>query len=311
MMSNGIPLPWLEDPWLAPWWFAIPAALIATTLIGFLQGTIITQLNVPAFVVTLAGFLAWNGVVLIILGTGGMIFVSDPVVTGIANSYLPPVGGWIFAAAAVGLYAALELWTYRYRRRQNLTAKPLSVIAFQVAGLAAISAVVVYVCNLDRGVPGVGIILLVLLVALTFVANRTPYGRYVYAVGGNPEAARRAGVNVKLIRTMVFTIAGLMAGMGGIILVSRLRSVSTNAGGGDLLLNSIAAAVIGGTSLFGGRGFVGSAVLGALVIASVENGMGLQGYSSGNKFVVTGVVLLIAVVVDSLSRRRQERSGVA
>ena len=156
-----------------------------------------------------------------------------------------------------------------------------------------------------------GIVLLVLLTVLSFVANSTTFGRYVYAVGGNKEAARRAGINVERIRIAVFIISSFMAGVGGIILASRLRSVATDAGGGNLLLNSIAAAVIGGTSLFGGSGRVSSAVLGALVIASVENGMGLLGLSSGVKFIITGLVLLAAVLVDAVSRRSRAQSGIA
>lgn len=310
MMSQGIPLPGLEEPWLAPWWFAIPAALLVTTVIGFFQGFLITLLDVPALIVTLAGFLAWNGVVLLILGEGGMIFVSDPVVTGIANSYLPAWASWGVLMGGVIAFAALEWTTARRRNHRGLVSKPNAIIAFQTIGLGILGAMVVYVCNLDRGFPTVGVLLLLMLFVLTFIAKKTPFGRYVYAVGDNRESARRAGINVNRVRQLVFTLAGLMSGMGGIILVSRLRSVSTGAGGGDLLLEAIAAAVIGGTSLFGGRGFVGSALLGAIVIASVNNGMGLLNYSSGVKFVVTGVVLLLAVTVDALSRRRQREAGI-
>ena len=168
----------------------------------------------------------------------------------------------------------------------------------------------VYVANQDRGVPLVGVILLILLAGFTFLATGTPFGRYVYAVGGNAEAARRAGIDVDRIKVMVFMISSGMAGFGGIVLASRLRSVDAAAGGGNLLLNSIAAAVIGGTSLFGGSGRVVSALLGALVIASVENGMGLLGLSSGIKFVVTGLVLLVAVLVDAISRKSRSQSGI-
>jgi len=177
--------------------------------------------------------------------------------------------------------------------------------------LALIVGGAVYVANQDRGLPVVGIILMILLVVLSFIAEQTRFGRYVYAVGGNKEAARRAGIAVERIRVIVFMISSTMAGAGGIILASRLSSVDTNAGGGNLLLNSIAAAVIGGTSLFGGSGRVSSAILGALVIASVDNGMGLLGLSSGIKFIITGLVLLTAVIVDALSRRTQKRSGIA
>jgi D-xylose transport system permease protein len=169
----------------------------------------------------------------------------------------------------------------------------------------------VWVANQDRGIPYVFIALTALYLGWTFVLTRTRFGRHVYAVGGNIEAARRAGINTDNVRIACFAICSAMAALGGIFLASRLRSVDTNAGGGSILLYSIAAAVIGGTSLFGGRGHIKSAVLGALVIASIDNGLGLLGLSSGTKFVVTGLVLLAAVTVDSFSRRRQERAGRA
>lgn len=187
-------------------------------------------------------------------------------------------------------------------------------MVFMVATIlvvALVGAAIVYVANQDRGVPFISIFLVVLLVGFTFLAERTRFGRYVYAIGGNAEAARRAGINVSRIRVYVFMISSLMAGMGGIVLASRLRSVDTAAGGGDLMLNSIAAAVIGGTSLFGGSGRVISAFLGALVIATVNNGMGLLGLSAGVKFVITGLVLLTAVLVDAITRQGRQQSGIA
>lgn len=310
LMTNGLQLPGVAEPIVFAWYTAIPFCLAIAALIGLVQGIIITTLDLPALIVTLAGFLVWNGVMLLILGDGGTLRIADPVITGIANSFLTDWQGWLFGIVGVGAYAGIELWTIRYRTNQGLSTKPYGIVALQVGALAIFAGVVVFIANQDRGVPSIGITLLVMMVVLTFLAKRTPFGRYVYAVGGNPESVRRAGISVSRIRTLVFTLAAFMAGIGGIVLVSRLRSVSANAGGGDLLLNSIAAAVIGGTSLFGGRGFVGSAFLGALVIASVDSGMGLLGYSSGNRFVVTGVVLLIAVVVDALSRRRQKQAGI-
>lgn len=313
-IPSGDPSTW---PWYAffvggwPWYLAILVALIAAMAVGLIHGLIITKFQVPSFVVTLAGLLAWNGVVLILIGGGGTIIVQDKVVIGIANYFLPPVWGWIVGAAAVAIYAYLQLAQMVNRNKRGLASTPIVIIGAQVLLLAVITAGAVFVANQDRGVPGVGIILLLLLGAYTFLAARTTFGRYVYAVGGNMEAARRAGISVERIRIAVFMISSLMAGMGGIVLASRLRSVDTAAGGGNLLLNSIAAAVIGGTSLFGGRGQVVSALLGALVIASVENGMGLLGLSSGVKFVVTGLVLLAAVLVDSISRRGRAQSGIA
>jgi D-xylose transport system permease protein len=296
------------DGW--PWYAAIGAALLAVALIGIVQGLIITEFRLPSFVVTLAGLLVWNGVVLILIGTDGFVNIQDSVVVGIANLFLPPLWGWIVAGIAVGWFSIGQIVRVRSRRRRGVSTRPLSVVAFQIIGLAVLTIIVVYICNLDRGVPLVGVILVILLAGFTFLANRTPFGRYVYASGGNVEAARRAGISVDRVKVMVFMISSLMAGVGGIILASRLRSVDTAAGGGTLLLNSIAAAVIGGTSLFGGNGRVISALLGALVILSVENGMGLLGLSSGVKFVVTGLVLLAAVLVDAISRRSRAQSGI-
>ncbi|MEO2106819.1 MAG: ABC transporter permease, partial [Actinomycetota bacterium] len=196
-----------------------------------------------------------------------------------------------------------QLLRQRSRRSLDLDAKPTTVLALQVAGLALVTGFAAFYANLDRGVPVVALVVLVFLVGWTVVASRTRFGRHVYAVGGNPEAARRAGIDVDRLRITVFMISSFMAGVGGVILASRLRSVSTNTGSGNLLLEVIAAAVIGGTSLFGGRGRVISALLGALVIASVSNGMDLLGLPAGVKFVVTGLVLLAAVLVDSISKR--------
>ncbi len=304
----------LRDPragWA--WYTAIPVALLVVAGIGLLQGVIITLFHVPSFIVTLAGLLAWNGVVLHEVGNGGTVVIQNTVVNGIANSFLPPdsIAGWVLAFVLILLFAGLQITRHNSRKRKGLSFRPTVVIAVSVVLLTVISIVFISVCNQDRGVPVVGIILLVALVALSYLASSTPFGRYVYAVGGNAEAARRAGISVTRIRVIVFIISSTLAGLGGIILASRLRSVDTNAGGGNLLLDCIASAVIGGTSLFGGRGFVASAVLGALVIASVDNGLGLLNLASGDKFIITGIVLLIAVIVDALSRRRQQQAGIA
>lgn len=299
---------WVPD---FPWFIAIPIALVLGAGIGWLHGRIITFFQLPSFVVTLAGFLAWSGVVLILIGGAGTVIIQDQTVLGIAGSFFSPELGWIVAIAFVALVAATQIIEIQSRKRLGLSTKPLSIVALQTAGLALIIGIVVYVCNQDRGVPFVGVLVMVMMGILSFVATRTRFGRYVYAVGGNKEAARRAGINVERIRIIVFMISSFMAGIGGIILAARLRSVATNAGGGDLLLNSIAAAVIGGTSLFGGSGRVSSAILGALVIASVDNGMGLlPNVSAGAKFIVTGLVLLVAVIVDAISRRSQKQSGM-
>lgn len=309
---RGFPVPGIAEPVMLAWWQAIIFGLIVTTFIGLIQGSIFTFLGVPSFIVTLAGFLVWSGALLLILDTGGTIRVpSESPIREITNFFLPATWGWILAATVSLVYAVVLGLGYRYRKQQNLATKPLPIIAMQILGVAALISLVVYISNQDRGVPLIGVLLLLILAVLSFVANQTQFGRYVYAVGGNEEAARRAGINVRLIQVVCFMVAGLLAGMGGIVQVSRLGSISTNAGGGDLLLNSIAAAVIGGTSLFGGRGTVSSALYGALVIASLASGMALLGWSAGRQFVVTGIVLILAVLLDSLSRRRQKSAGIA
>ncbi|MFT5196326.1 MAG: D-xylose transport system permease protein [Cellvibrionaceae bacterium] len=305
-----------EDGANWPWWAAVGVALLTTTLIGFLHGVIITRAGVPSFVVTLAGLLAWSGVVLILTtqySRAGTIVIQDPVVKGVANSFLPTFWAWTVYTGVIIAFAINEFYQRTVKLRQNLAVKPVGISILQIAGLALITGGAVFYAHQDegRGVPTSIVIVLVFLFFWTFISTRTRFGRYVYAVGGNPEAARRAGINVDMIRIACFMISSFMGGVGGIILASRLGSVSTNTGGGNLLLNSIAAAVIGGTSLFGGTGRVSSALLGALVIASVENGMGLMGWNSGVKFVVNGLVLLAAVLVDAYSRRSRASSGIA
>jgi D-xylose transport system permease protein len=289
----------------------IALALLSGIAIGTLHGLLITKIGIPSFVVTLAGLLGWNGVVLLLIGSRGTVILQDDFVIGFANDFMSEGLSWILVLAAVGIYGALLLSRARSRKKAGLAAEPMILIALRIAALALALAIVTYVANQDRGIPYVGILLGVLLLFWGFVLGRTRFGRYVYAVGGNQEAARRAGINTDRIKIAVFAICSLMAALGGIILASRLRSVDTNAGGGSILLYSIAAAVIGGTSLFGGRGHIKSALLGALVITSIDNGLGLLGLSSGTKFVVTGAVLLLAVAVDSFSRRAQAAHGRA
>jgi D-xylose transport system permease protein len=297
-----------------PWWLAILAAVAVTTLIGLLQAIVITKAGVPSFVVTLAGLLIWSGVVLVLMTqvtSTGTIRISDERIVGLANDFLSDAGGYILGALVVGGFAASQALTARSRRAGGLEAKPTSIVALQVVGLAVVTFAAVYYANLDRGVPTATVILGVFLVFWSFVAARTRFGRHVYAVGGNPEAARRAGIGVDRIRIYVFMINGFMAGVGGIMLASRLRSVATSSGGGDLLLAVIAAAVIGGTSLFGGTGRVVAALLGATVIASINSGMNLLGLPQGTRFVITGLVLLGAVLVDAVSKRARAARGLA
>jgi len=290
---------------------AIVIALLLGLLIGVVQGLIITKIGVPSFVVTLAGLLGWNGVVLLLIGDKGTVIIQNDLVVGFANDFLPDTTAWIVLVLGVALYAAILFAGDRARRKAGLPVEPLALYLLRIGGLAAAGIIVVGFANQDRGVPYVFLVIMALYILWTYVLNRTRFGRHIYAVGGNTEAARRAGINVDNVKIACFGICSMMAALGGIVLASRLRSIDTNSGGGTILLYSIAAAVIGGTSLFGGRGHIKSAVLGALVIASIDNGLGLLGLSSGTKFVITGLVLLAAVAVDSFSRRGRAQAGRA
>ena len=293
---------------------ALPAIVIAVLIgasIGLLHGLLITKLGIPSFVVTLAGLLGWNGVVLLLIGTRGTVTIQNDTIIGVANEFLSDSVAWVVMLLGVALYAGVLLAGRRARANVGLPAEPVVLLGLRVVGLAAVGVVVVAVANDDRGVPYVFLLLTALFILWTYVLNRTTFGRHVYAVGGSAEAARRAGINVDRVKIACFMICSSMAALGGIVLASRLRSVDTNAGSGSILLYSIAAAVIGGTSLFGGRGNIHSAILGAVVIMSIDNGLGLLGLSSGTKFVVTGLVLLAAVAVDSISRRGRENAGRA
>jgi D-xylose transport system permease protein len=290
---------------------AIGLALGAGIAIGTLHGLIITKIGIPSFVVTLAGLIAWNGVVLLLIGSRGTVILQDDFLVGLANDFLPEATSWALWLVAILIFAGIQLNEVRVRRKADLGHDSLAVIGLRVGFLALTLGVVVWVANEDRGIPYLFLVVGFFLLLWGFVLGRTRFGRYVYAVGGNAEAARRAGINVDRIKIMVFAICSFMAAVGGLVLASRLRSVDTGAGGGEILLYSIAAAVIGGTSLFGGIGHIKSALLGALVIASIDNGLGLLGLGSGEKFLITGGVLLLAVTVDSLSRRRQAQSGRA
>jgi D-xylose transport system permease protein len=290
---------------------ALILCVLAGLGIGTLHGLIITKVGVPSFVVTLAGLLAWNGVVLLLIGSRGTVILQNDFVIGLANDFMSPGFAWILMIVCVALFATVQLVRLRSRQKAGLANDPLLIIGLRIGALAAILAIVVAVANSDRGIPYVGLLVGALFIVLTYVLERTRFGRHIYAVGGNQEAARRAGINVDNVKIACFALCSLLAVIGGIILASRLRSVDTNTGGGQALLYPIAAAVIGGTSLFGGRGTMKAALLGALVMIGIDNGLGLLGLSSGTKFVVTGGVLLLAVTVDSISRRGRAQSGRA
>jgi D-xylose transport system permease protein len=290
---------------------AIVVAIAAGVAIGLLQGTLFAKVGIPSFIVTLAGLLGWNGVVLLLIGSRGTVTIQSDFINGIANDSLSHIASWIVVEGSVALFALIQFLTVRSRAKAGLPNVPTTLILLRIALFAVLGAAVVIVCNSDRGLPYVGVLMVVLVFGWTFVTDRTKFGRHVFAVGGNLEAARRAGIRVDGVRIACFAISGGMAALGGIVLASRLSSVDTNAGGGSILLYSIAAAVIGGTSLFGGRGTIRSALLGAVVIAGIENGLGLLNVSAGTKFVVTALVLLAAVAVDSLSRRGRAAAGRA
>ncbi|MBW3606172.1 MAG: ABC transporter permease [Actinobacteria bacterium] len=298
-----------EEAW--PVYAAVPAVLAFGAFVGFIQGWLVAKIGLPSLIVTLGGLVGLNGLVLILIGGRGTIVIQNDIIIAIANPYLPDLVSYAIVVLSAGGLLAVQLRRRRRRLEAGLSATPLSIIGIRIGALLAIGLAAVTFAARSRGIPVVGLILLVLLVVFSIVLGRTGFGRHVYAVGGNPEAARRAGIDVDRVRIACFMISATMAALGGIVFASRLRSVDTGAGGGQIELNAIAAAVIGGTSLFGGRGRISSALLGALVIMGVDNGMGLLGLSSGAKFVVTAVVLLAAVVVDSVARRGRTRSGVA
>ena len=290
-----------------PWYLAIFLAVLAATLIGAFQGSVIALIGVPSFVVTLAGFEIWQGVIQRTIP--GVIVIQDNMINNSSNYFFSALGGWIIAAIVSGTYVAGMLGGALGGRRHGIAIRNRFVFGLKLLVVPAISIVTVWIVNKDRGVPFALLLVVGALLVWTFVAKRTTFGRHVYAVGGNAEAARRAGINVPRIKIVVFMIAGAMSGLGGVVLAARLNSVDLNAGGGTLLIDAIAAAVIGGTSLFGGRGEIRNALIGAAIISTVSNGMFILGYSTGTIFIVTGAILLLAVTFDTIARRLQMRSG--
>jgi D-xylose transport system permease protein len=290
---------------------AVGAALLVGIGIGLLQGTWITKFGIPAFVVTLAGLIAWQGALLFVLGSTGTLNLNDGFIKGLAGTFFTGAIAWGLGALFVLYVAVTALTTRRSRMAAGLPSEPIVVLAIRVVVIAVLVAVAILVLLQDasRGLPLSLVILVALVVVMDFVARRTRFGRMIFAVGGNAEAARRAGIKVDRVRIAVFTMASLFAAIGGILAASRLLAVNQSAGGGDVLLNAIAAAVIGGTSLFGGRGTVWAALLGILVIQSISNGMDLLSFESSVKFMITGAVLLTAVTIDAVARRGREVSG--
>lgn len=287
---------------------AVAVALAAAALIGALHGWMFTRLRMPSFVVTLAGLIGWQGLMLYLLGRGGTINLPfDGAVARLSDTWLPPWAGWLLAASIVGLRTASALTERRLRRAAGLPVPPALWLVLRLVGLAAALAAAAAVLSADRGVPLLLLIFAALVVTADLVLRHTLFGRHVYAVGGNAEAARRAGINVTRIRILAFVGGSALAAFGGILAASRLAAVNQSSGSSDTLLMAIAAAVIGGTSLFGGRGRAYGALLGILVIQSITNGMLLLNVDSSVRYMVTAGVLAVAVAIDSLARRGQPR----
>lgn len=293
--------------------WSITTALAATFAlglgIGMLQGLVTVIVGVPSFLVTLGGFLAWAGVQLAVIGPAGNLQVTNGTVTAIGNNYFGHATAWGLAAAVVLALAGIEALRIRERRRSGAAvslARPLTKVIAVAVALAAIVAFL----NRDFGVPYVLVLFLSVAAVLGWILRRTFFGRYLYAVGGNAEASRRAGIPVGVVRVAALSLSGLLAGLAGVVSTSMLYATSANVGGSILLLEAIAAAVIGGTSLFGGRGRAYMALLGTLVIASVQNGLGLLGKSASTEDIATGTILVLAVSLDAFNRRRRAAAGM-
>ncbi|GIH14869.1 sugar ABC transporter permease [Rugosimonospora africana] len=284
---------------------AILLAIATGVALGLLHGLLITKARVPAFIVTLAGFLSWQGVQLTILGSIKTITLPDhSLAVRLVYGFVPPLWSYLVAGVAVLVYAALAVRTSRRRSAAGLTGTSPAGIAARAIGLAVALFAVAIVLNRARGLSYAVVLMVALVVVFDLIYRRSRYGRYIYAIGGDSQAALRAGIKVSAIRVSVFATCSGLAALGGLIGAGRLYSAGAQSGGSDLLLDAIAAAVIGGTSLFGGRGSSWSALLGTLVIATITNGLLLLGLESNVQFTITGIVLLLAVLLDSLSRRR-------
>lgn len=290
-------------------WICILASVASGGLIGMFQGYWVPYIGVPAFIVTLAGSLGYQGILLAMLGNTGTVILPDKTLLGLTSTYVPPWAGWALIVVVALLYILISLNERNKRIKLQLAAGSASGTWGKAVVLITVSIVAVAVLNAYHGLPVAGLILLAFVVLFAFITQSTVFGRHIFSLGGNAEAARRAGIKVKKIKVIVFSISGIMGAIGGIIGAPRLGSASPASGTGNLLLDSIAAAVIGGTSLFGGRGSVWNALAGAFVIGSVENGMDLLSAPSSTKYVVEGGILLLAVTIDTMTRRRRTRSG--
>jgi D-xylose transport system permease protein len=295
------------------WYIAFPISIVVGGLLGFILGSLVARIGIPSFVVTLAAFLAFQGLLLLLAGEGGTIRIEDKTILAVENSNLSPLLSWVFFVVVAVAYVATGLNRLNTRRRAGLKTELVKLWVIKTASLLVITGGAVFALNVERsnnpdlvslkGIPYVVPLILFLLAVGTFVLGRTAFGRHIYAVGGNAEAARRAGINVKQVRIAAFVICSSLAAVAGMIFASRQNSISPTTGGSSTLLYAVGAAVIGGTSLFGGKGKMRDAILGGLVVAVIDNGMGLLGYAAGIKFIVTGLVLLVSAGVDAVSRR--------
>jgi D-xylose transport system permease protein len=288
---------------------AVLAGLLTGCLIGLVQGWWIARLRVPSFIVTLAGQIGWTGALLYVLGNTGTVNLRDPFILGLAGTFFPDAVGWAVGILFLVLYGYGLIRQRQRRIAAGLTAAtPRALLARLILVTIGVLGAIA-ILNANRGLPSAVIFFIGLIVLFDYITRRTTWGRHVFAVGGNAEAARRASIGVSNIRIQVFAVAATLAAFGGLLAASRLLAVNQSSGSGELLLDTIAAAVIGGTSLFGGRGSVWAALLGALVIGSISNGMDLLALASPIKFMITGAVLLTAVTIDALARSRREATG--
>ena len=294
------------------WYTALGASIAIGAGLGLLIGTLVSRVGIPSFVVTLAAFLAFQGILLLLAGEGGTIPIADKTILAVENSNLTPLQGWILWAVVSALYVISGLNRINSRRKAGLVVELTQLWAMKTIALLLITGAAVFQLNQERGlsatnstkgVPIVAPLILAILVAGTFLLSKTAFGRHIYAVGGNAEAARRAGINVKRVRTIAFVLCSSLAAVAGMLFASRMNSISPSTGGSSTLLYAVGAAVIGGVSLFGGKGRMRDAILGGLVVAVIDNGMGLLGYGAGIQFLVTGAVLLVSAGVDAVSRR--------
>ncbi len=294
------------------WYTALSASIAVGAALGLLIGTLVSRIGIPSFVVTLAAFLAFQGILLLLAGEGGTIPIADETILAVENSNLSPIQGWILWGVVSALYVVGGLNRINSRRKAGLVVELTQLWAMKTIALLVITGAAVFQLNQERGlsaanstkgVPIVAPLILLILVAGTFLLSKTAFGRHIYAVGGNAEAARRAGINVKRVRTIAFVLCSSLAAIAGMLFASRMNSISPSTGGSSTLLYAVGAAVIGGVSLFGGKGRMRDAILGGLVVAVIDNGMGLLGYGAGIQFLVTGAVLLVSAGVDAVSRR--------